>query len=143
VAVVNTYSSQQVVVSVTGVPMTGVADGDFCKITRDEDAFHKVIGADGLASRSRNANQGGTITVILQSTSPSNAVLSALATTDELFATGVGTVVVKDLSGSTVCVAQNGWVKKKPEITLAQEQNNREWVIDCDRLTMNVGGNPI
>jgi hypothetical protein len=50
---------------------------------------------------------------------------------------------VKDLSGSTVCVAQNGWVKKKPEITLAQEQNNREWVLDCDRLTMNVGGNPI
>lgn len=142
-AVVQTYSSQQVQVIVAGVPMTGVGDGDFCKISRDEDAFKKIVGADGVASRSRNANQGGTIEITLQSTSPSNAVLSAQATIDELFATGVSSCVVKDVSGSTICNAQNAWVKKKPDVTFAKEQNTRVWILDCDRLTMNVGGNPV
>jgi hypothetical protein len=136
-----TYSSQLVQVIFNGFPILGYADGDFCKITRDEEAFFKKTGADGSTSRARNANQAGAIELTLQSTSPSNDVLSTQAELDELFNGGFGTAVVKDASGNTLWSAQNAWVKKRAETTFSKEQNTRVWVLDCDRLTGHVGGN--
>lgn len=138
---VNTYSSKSVTITVAGNLLTGYADGDFCETSQDEDAFKKVIGADGTGSRSRNANEGGVVKVTLQSTSPSNDVLSALANNDRLLGTGIGTVLVKDASGRTVESAQAGWVKKIPPSKFAKDQGTNVWEIDCIKLTRFVGGN--
>lgn len=138
---VNTYSSQQVTITVAGNLITGYADGDFCETSQDEDAFKKVVGADGSGSRSRNANQGGVVKLTLQQTSPSNDVLSTLANNDRLLGTGIGSVLVKDVSGRTVESAQAGWVKKLPNTKFAKDQGTVVWEIDCIKLVRFVGGN--
>lgn len=142
-AAVATYAAQLVQVVFQGNTITGYGDGDFCKISRDEDAFHKVVGADGIASRSRNGNLGGSVEITIQSTSPSNGVLSTIAELDEVVGTSVGSCFVKDVGGTTLWSAQNAWIKKRPEVTFAKEQNTRVWVIDCDALIGHVGGNPV
>ncbi len=142
-AVTSTYSSQLVAITVNGNLITGsgFADGDFVKISRDVDSYSKVVGADGYISRALSANRGGSIEITLQSTSPSNDVLSAMAAQDELTQTGIGSVQVKDVSGRTICSAQNAWVKKLPEVTFGTEVGTRVWALDCDHLIMSVGGN--
>jgi hypothetical protein len=137
-----TYASDQVTVSFLGIILTNVAEGDFCKISRDEDAFHTIPGVDGIGARTRNNNKQGTITITLQSTSPSNLVLSGIADTDEVYATGIGTISVKDIYGSTKASAAHAWIKKKPEVVFGKEQNTREWIFGCDFLKLDVGGNP-
>lgn len=136
-----TYAANKVVLTVNGNIIVGYADGDFCKISRDVDAYTKVVGADGFISRALSANQGGSIEITLQATSPSNDILSAQAALDQLTQQGVGSAQVKDLSGRTVCGAQNVWVKKLPDVVLGKEVGQRVWLLDCDLLNMVVGGN--
>lgn len=138
---VATYNSKLVTVTVGGNLMTGVGEGDFCEIEFDEDAFKKMIGADGTGSRSRNANEGGIVKVTLQQTSPSNDVLSTLAENDRLLGTGVSSVLVKDVSGRTVCSASNGWVKRMPANKFSKDQGSITWEIDCIKLVRHIGGN--
>ncbi len=135
-----TYSSADVIVIVNNVQMSGTADGDFCKVEYQEDAYKLMIGADGTPGRARNANQSGTIEITLMSTSPSNDILSAQAEADRLLGTGVGSAMVKDLFGSTIWTANQCWVKKSAATTFGKEINTRVWVLEVPYLVGHVGG---
>lgn len=135
-----TYDPQKVTVSVANITITGYATGSFVKVSRDEDAFVKTVGADGLVARTRNANRAGSIEVTLLQSSPSNDALSALALLDETSGTGVGAAQVKDVSGTSIASAQNAWVKKLPDMERGKELGEVTWVIDCDLLNVTVGG---
>jgi hypothetical protein len=138
---VYSYASDEVQIIVGGVPMSGLADGTFVSISRDEQAFTKVTGADGSTSRSKSANRAGSITITLKQTSPANDVLSGFMIADEQSNNGVVPVMVKDTGGRTLHYASAAWVQKMPDQDFSKEISNREWVMDCARINSFVGGN--
>lgn len=139
---VYTYAADAVQIIVGGVPMSGLADGTFVSISRDEQAYNKVTGADGSTSRAKTANRAGSITLTLQQTSPSNDVLSGFMIADEESDSGVVSVMVKDTSGRTLHYASSAWVQQMPDQGFSKDIEEREWVLDCARIDALVGGNP-
>jgi len=136
-----TYAPDEVTIVVGGVVMSGFADGTFISVARDEQAYNKVTGADGTVSRSKTANRSGAITLTLAQTSPSNDVLSGFMIADELSNLGVVPVLVKDKSGRSVAFSSAAWVQQAPETPMSKNIENREWVLDCARLELFIGGN--
>lgn len=138
-----TYDPQKVIISVGDVTVTGFAKGTFVKVSREEDGFSKVVGADGQVSRTRNANRSGSIEITLKASAASNDLLSAYAAADELAGTGVKPVQIKDGSGTTVCSAANAWIKKIPDVERGKEETEVTWALDCDVLNISVGGTSV
>lgn len=138
---VYTYASDEVQVIVGGVRMSGLADGTFVNVSRDEQAFNKVTGADGSTSRAKTANRSGAISITLKQTSPANDVLTGFMVADEASNQGVVPVLVKDTSGRTLHYASAAWVQQMPDQDFGKEINDREWVMDCARIDSFVGGN--
>lgn len=128
-SVVRTYSPDRVTILVSGVPMTGFADGTFCEIAPSVDLSTMQVGADGEVARSISSNKTCTITITLQSTSPSNDVLSGLIEIDALSGGTLFPVGVIDLRGRTVFEASQCWISQRPTITFAQEVSERAWQI--------------
>ncbi|HKL77616.1 MAG TPA: phage protein [Gammaproteobacteria bacterium] len=138
---VYTYAAESVRIIVGGVPISGLADGTFVSISRDEQAYNKTTGADGTTSRSRTGNRAGTIAITLQQTSPSNDTLSGFMLADEASDQGVVPVLIKDTSGRTLHYANSAWVQQKPDEEFGKEISDREWTLDCARIDSFVGGN--
>lgn len=138
---VRTYDPKQVVITVGGVPMSGFADGTFLEVQREDDAYTKVVGADGYTTRTRSNNRSGSITLTLKQSSPSNDVLSGFAILDEATNTAVLPIFIKDLSGNSTFFSAQGWVKKFANSTYGKDLDNREWTIDCADFDVFVGSN--
>lgn len=120
----------------------GFADDDFVEVERDEDAFSKKAGVDGIVTRAKNNVQMGKITIRLQMSSPSNDDLTAFALLDQATPpAGQFSITAKDGSGRSVFSSQTAWVKKLPKTTFKKDVEMREWVIDCGSLQIFVGGN--
>lgn len=134
------YDPAKVILTLQGNRLLGFMDGTFISAERTEDAFSLAVGAGGDVTRVRSQDKSGTVTLTLQAASPSNDVLSALAATDELTGLGYGSLIVKDLNGTTLLSASNAWVRKLPVTEFADEASGREWMIDCAELEMFVGG---
>lgn len=139
---VRSYDPGLVILTVGGVPINGFADGTFISVERSEDSFTKVSGADGIVSRARSRDKSGEITITLAQTSPSNDVLTALNSVDETTGAGVVPVLCKDLSGRSVLFSAFAWIRKPAGAAFAKEILDREWIMDCADLDMNVAGNP-
>jgi hypothetical protein len=137
------YDPGQIVINVAGIDVVAVADGTFVNAERAEDAFSMKVGAGGDVTRVRSRNRTGSVTLTLQAASPTNDLFSALALDDELFGTGTGPLLVKDLYGNTLISAETAWIRKLPAVEMADEASNREWVIDCAELIMLVGGSVV
>ena len=135
-----TYDPLRVVVTFGGITITGFGPDTFVKVSRDEDAFTKQVGAGGDVTRTRNQNRSGSVEITLQATSPSNDELTAIAKADEVGGIGIAPFQVKDLNSTTLCGAQNAWVKKMPDMERAKETGVAVWVLDCDKINMNIGG---
>lgn len=138
---VKTYDPKKVVVSFGGAPLTGFAPGTFVEITYDEDAWTKMVGADGEGARARNANRGGKVKVTLMQTSVSNDVLSGYFVADRDLGTGALPLFVKDLLGRSLAVAVTAWIMKAADVKFGKELDTREWTFDTDNLEVFVGGN--
>ena len=136
-----TFDPRLVNILIGGVPMQGFADGTFLSIDRDEDAFVKVVGADGTSTRIKSNNRSATLTLTLKQSSPSNDVLSGFAALDELSNTGVVPVLVKDNSGNSIYFSATGWVQKYPLSEFSKEISNREWTLDLVDTDIFVGSN--
>lgn len=130
---ITTYSPGDVALSIGGNLITGFADGTFVSVEREVDAFTKVVGADGEVSRTKSANYSGMMTLTLLQTSDSNRILGSYLLDDELDSSGVFDVLLTDNNDNKI-FAGNGWIRKGPNVELASELSNREWVIDLDRI---------
>lgn len=137
---VATYSPADVSVTVNGIAISGYSEGTFVTCEREEDSFTKIVGSDGKATRSKNPNRSGSITLTLKASSASNDTLSAFASKDEIDGSGVFAIMVKDNSGRSVC-AGSGWIRKPANAEFAKEVSDREWVFDIAVLTLFLGGN--
>lgn len=137
---VRTYSPDKVVVLVGGVPMQGYAEDTFFEIAPMSDLVTSQAGADGEIARSLNTDRRGEATITLQQTSPSNDVLSGLATLDGLTAGGVFPVMVQDLMGRTLAVSSQAWISRLPNVTFGREVADREWKITGVFSVYTIGG---
>lgn len=138
-----TFDPKLVVLTFMGVPITGYADDTFINAERDEDAFNKNVGAQGDVARVKTNNKSGSVTIVLQQTSLSNDFLSGIAAVDENLGTGIGALMGKDIGGSTVMFSAAAWIRKLPATPMSKELQTREWIIDCGKLELNVGGNAL
>lgn len=138
---VKTYDPKQIIVTFGGNILSGFADGTFVTAERNEDMWTTQIGTDGEDTRSKSNNRSGSITVSLMQTSDSNAVLSALALTDEASNSAALPLQIKDNSGNTLLIAETAWIKKMPSVEYGREAGPREWVFETGVLVMNVAGN--
>lgn len=142
-ALYGTYDPNKTTISVAGINITGFAAGTFVQCERNEDGFSLVVGADGNATRVRNQNRSGKITLTLQQGSPSNATLSALAVADELDGSGVGAFLAKDASATTTATlasAQNVWITKLAPFERGKEAGEVVWVLETDTLLIKHAG---
>lgn len=136
-----TFNPKDVVVIFGAAIISGFADGTFIEAERSEDAFTMSSGADGEVTRVGSANRSGTVTLTLAQSSASNDVLSLIAKGDELSGTGVLPLNIKDANGRTTIVSAFGWIRRVPSTSFSKDIETREWIIDCDRLQIFVGGN--
>ncbi len=134
------YDPGLVIMSWRGIEVKGFMDGTFIQAERDEDAFEKAVGATGDVTRVRNRNIGGKVTVTLMAEAPCNDLFSAIAEEDRLFGTGTGPLLIKNLNGTTVLLAEIAWLTRPSSTEFADTASGREWVLDCAELLMHVGG---
>lgn len=126
---IRTYSSDLVVVLIGGIPLTGRAEDTFVTIAPQADLSTVQVGADGEVARSVSTNKLCTITVTLQQTSPTNLALSGLMEIDSLTGGVLFPVTIQDLRGTTLFVASQCWISKRPELTFGREVSDRTWEI--------------
>ena len=134
------YDPGRVVVTFRGILLTGLMDGTFVSAERTEDAFEMSVGVAGDVTRVRNRNKTGTVTATIMAESPSNNLLSAVALADESTGLGYGSLLIKDLNGTTLVASPQAWIRKLPVTEYADTASSREWAFDCSELTMLVGG---
>lgn len=140
---VRTYNPARVLFLWGGVPLQGFSDGSFIEITPAAARVTSKSGADGEVARSIGTDKRHTITVRLQQTSPSNDVLSASATADELSGGGLPVpLMVQDLSGRSLYVSDTAWIEQVPTQTWGLESGEREWTLATGRPSVFIiGGN--
>lgn len=147
-AILKTYSPKEVVISWNGVNInSGIAPDTFITVSRDEDAFNKVVGADGTVARTRNSNRSGTIEISLMQNSDVNKALMAQALLDE--AEGgeiISTLSIADPSDPTgvfLTTALDCWIKKIPDMEYSGDYGTRTWAFDCADLSISQAVNDL
>ena len=136
-----TYIPQEVSVIVGGNIMSGFADGTFVQAERDEDAFSFTPSTSGGGTRTKSASKSGKVTITLHQASESNAILSDIASKDEKDGSGVVAIMIRDNSGKTLHKSDAAYITKMPQSQFGKELQNREWVFQCEELSMYEGGN--
>lgn len=139
---VKTYDPSQVQVLIGGVPATGIGPDTFVKVTQDDVAYNKNVGADGEVSRSRSSNRMGMLELTLKQTSDTNDELSAFALADQAENAGIFPVMIKEGgSGRSLMMCASAWVEKWPDVEYAREEGVRTWMIALGSVNWYVGGN--
>ena len=137
------YDSNEVKISIAGIPIEGgFADGEFCRIEPETEAFTDVVGTDGEVTRSKSNDGRATVTILLMQTAESNAALSALHNQDKNTpgGSGVGRLLIKDLNGATIHEAAQCWIQNRPVANYDREATAREWPIRVADLKDSITG---
>lgn len=100
-----------------------------------------VIGADGQGMHSLHAGKGGTITVRLLKTSPTNALLQDMYSLDTASSAthGRNTIVVRDPSRGDVVSCKGCAFQRFPDTTYAKDAAIVEWVWDSAEVDQLLG----
>lgn len=142
------YDPQQVVASFSWTGGTvdileGAAADSFLTIEEDNPRFTRESDREGGATRVKNNNRGGVITVTLSASSPANASLTNIAIADDLGSNAVGEIVVKDLSGSEVTSAVGAFIESRPKPSYGSDRGTRVWRFQCERIDVAGGGHDV
>lgn len=98
-------------------------------VTMTEDKSTMTVGADGQVMHSLHAGKSGMVTVRLQKTSPTNALLSTMYALDTAsgIAHGKDTITIRDLSRGDTITCQQCAFAKFADITYAKEGGEQIW----------------
>ncbi|VFR81234.1 Phage protein [plant metagenome] len=138
---VATYDPKRVILTFGANQIKGFTEGTFINVEEITDGTTRQAGADGEVARVMSTDTGIRITVTLQQTSLSNAILSAYLKADRLGGGGALPVTLTDLRGATVAAAGSAWIVKMANAEFGQELGSREWVIETGPAEYFVGGN--
>lgn len=138
-ALLGTYSANRVSIVVAGFVVSGYADGTFVEIAEEGEGFATKSGADGEVARSVSTNLMVNITLTLLQSSASNDVLNNLYNADRL-SSGSATfpIVIESLSGTTLYMSGQCWVKKRADVGYGKEISERKWALVS--VSPNVAG---
>jgi hypothetical protein len=136
-----TYNPKDVVFSFGSIIASGFSEGSMIGFSMNEEGFSFVAGADGEGTRTLNANESARFTCTLKQSSATNDLFSALHNLDRRAGSGVKPVMLKDNSGTTLISAAKAWIVKPPDVERGKEVSDNEWIIECERALVNVGGN--
>lgn len=103
---------------------------------RDEDSATFEPSTSGGGTRTINSNKAGKFTIVLQQTSPTNAVLSDLEKEKTIFP-----ISFTDNSGFSKYKSEAGYVVKPAAAGHGKEVGTREWIVQCEVLDMDSRGN--
>lgn len=136
------YSPDRVSFTFMGLTInTGYQDNTFIDVERTADGFTDHVGSLGDVVRTANLDRTGKVTLTLQSQSPANDLLQAIADQDEQFRTGYGPLQIMDHNGNMECHATIAWIQKRPKIDRAKTSGSTVWVFRCADIEIDAGGN--
>ena len=124
------YSFLDQVAIVSGVPLTGFAEGDdVVQGARRVEAFTDVVGADGNMLVTQTADRSGTFIFRLQRGSVSNAYLNTLFDQQERGEFEAVSVQVTNVKSGTTQNGTKGYLQKPADISMGNGAQALEWTI--------------
>jgi hypothetical protein len=136
-----TYNPLAVLMTFNSIPITGFVKGTMIKVEYNEKRFKQKVGGQGEVARSMLLDFTGKVTFTLLATSPTNDLLSAMHLLDVASNAGFGGFFLKELNGTTIATDTTSYVEQLPPVEYSGEEvGQREWVLLCEHLAMNVGG---
>lgn len=123
------YDWRTVLTTINGVPIMDWAEGDdVFKATRLKEIGELVVGASGSACVSLSADKSGEVTIKLQKTSPTNAVLNKLAASEDHIGTFVPVEVQQiDTYRGDKVITTLGFIKKPADMQGGAKAPDVEW----------------
>jgi len=143
------YDPLQVVGSFTSLAgsvdiLDGSIDGgDFAALATDAVTWTRENDRGGNATRVKSNNRGGSISISLSASSPTNAALSTLAQADYVSENVVGVLVLRDLNGTTVITCNGAFIEDIPDFAFGSTRGQRTWVFQCAEIVVFAGGHTI
>lgn len=138
----HTYSPDKNSFVFAGISIiSGWGKGASIEAERNEDGWKLIVGALGDVTRVKILDHTGKVKIVLMPESPYNDLLQALASADEEFGLGVGTLQILDHSGTTEVHSVNAFIKKQPKIGRGEEALPVEWEFLCADIEIHAGGN--
>jgi hypothetical protein len=137
------YDPDQIVIYFAGKRIQGYADGEFISVENMSPGFASVAGTDGEVARSKSNDRRVKVTIKLLQTSSSNDDLNEIHQTDldSPNGAGVGTFLMQDLQGTSICHGDEAWIVQHPDESQDRTAKSREWQIEIARADRTVGGN--
>ncbi len=117
----------------------GIA-GDFIASALDNPLWTREFDRHGNATRVKNNNRGGTVTVMISASSPTNAGLSGLQIRDRLGEAIVGTLLIRDNNGGSVIICNGAFINSTPAPTFGVTRGERAWVFECETIDIVLAG---
>jgi hypothetical protein len=138
------YDAAQVRVYVVAPPVTVLEIGDFSPgslvtMSRDAPRWRKWVGVDGQVARTRGW-RAGRVSFSLEDGSPFNALLSTLHAADDLLASGVAAIFIRDRNGLDLGLATRAWIVGPPDLHKADVAGAKDWLWDADEVEIFHGG---
>lgn len=125
-----TYNSSQVIVTIDGIPIEGMADGDFFGISQNSPRHTYKVGADGDVTRSRSADRTARATITVMQGSNGSVILDGYKKKGDAGDDDTFTLDVIDVeSGGTVSSGE-AWIAEEPDWTRGLEAGTEAWILD-------------
>jgi len=136
--VVRTYDPKNVKVIIGVVPVSGLVS---IKVAQPDVSFEKVRTSDGTVSRTAKNVRDYEVTLVVNSTSLINNVLSELHGADLQNNQGTFLLIIQDLNqGIPLLIAETAWITKYAETEKGESAADMEWVIDTGQAEYTPGG---
>ncbi|OWF84736.1 hypothetical protein B4907_07000 [Yersinia kristensenii] len=143
----NTYSFMDVTASIVGVGGSfdlgyGAAVAEEGIVTSMiENKNTMTIGADGEGMHSLHAGKGGTVTVNLLKTSPTNRKLSVMynAQIQSSATWGNNIILIRNTASGDTFAARGCAFQKQPDFNNAKDGALVPWVFDCIKVDQLLG----
>jgi hypothetical protein len=136
------YVPKDVVMILGPIVIDERAEGEFLSIEQNTERHALTMGGDGRGTVTDTSNDSARLTVTLQQSSETNALLSAQHNLHNATGSGFVPLLVRDGSGTSVYTAAHAWIVSAPTASFSStEAGTRAWIIETDRLIRLDGGN--
>ena len=128
-----TYSPENVVITINGVPVVGIAEGTFISVEFNSEKWEHYVGSDGDVTIVENLDKTGTFTLTLKQNSATRRLL------DQQYRAGNSVLVtMKDLNDGTAFgvgyVGTDGRVERPASEDRSAELEEIEYEIKVAKL---------
>lgn len=134
------YSSAKVIVTFGGKVATGLADGDFFKVTFADDFINRTMGTDGLGALSLSYNESADFELSLLASSPFNDYLSAVFQDQRNGILGLP-LLARDTGGTSLHTAAQAYITKMPDKTYSRNVATIVWALGTTNCVSFIGSN--